>query len=49
MGSILFLILKYAFDGQETNDYQILPILVSLDAIAMGLFMHHRAGQSKPD
>ena len=40
MGSFLFLIFRYGIglDGAAT-DYQVLPILVSLDSIALALIM----------
>ena len=47
MGSLAFGILwALGHMGELANDYQFLPIIVSLDSIAIAVYMHMRANQN---
>ncbi len=45
MGTIVFIILRFVFNVNNYGDGQTLATLVSLDTIALLLFMHLRKGR----
>lgn len=45
MGTVVFLILRFAFGINNYGDGQTLATLVSLDTIALLIFLHLRKGR----